>query len=126
LPLEKFWNWQLSLGHSDCCVAKEINPMELIYIASQGTHYNLACLLKMQYEPRTEEIMEGEILTFEGGRHFDDRKRTGRFNSTSQLSLTFCMETPDVVHLTGEEADKVYKEIMNMSRQPNSTKETSR
>jgi hypothetical protein len=103
--------------------------MELIYITSQKTHYNLACLLKMQYEPGKEEILEGEILNLEGergGRHFDDRKRTGRFKSTSQLRLTFCMETLDVVHLTGEEADKVYEEIINMPRLPKSAKETAR
>jgi hypothetical protein len=100
--------------------------MELIYITSQETHYNLARLLKMQYEPGKEEILEGEIRMFEGGRHFDDRKRTGRFNSTSQLRLTFSMGPHDVVHLTGEEADKVYEEIINMSRLPNSPKETAR
>jgi hypothetical protein len=100
--------------------------MELIYITSQKTYYNVACLLKMQYEPGKEEILEGEILNLEGGRHFDDRKRTGRFNSTSQLRLTFSMETHDVVHLTGEEADKVYKEIITMSRLPDTPNETAR
>ena len=95
---------------------KEINPMELIYITSQDTHYNLARLLTMQYQPSKEEIMEGEIIMLEGDRRFDDRKRTGRFKSTSQLRLTFSTEPLDCVHLTGEEADKVYEEIINMSR----------
>jgi hypothetical protein len=60
--------------------------------------------------------MEGEILMLEGYRRFDDRKRTGRFKSTSQLRLKFVTEPLDCVHLTGEEADKVYEEITNMSR----------
>ena len=89
--------------------------MELIYITSQETHYNLARLLKMQYQSGKEEILEGEIIMLEGDRRFDDRKRTGRFKSTSQLNLTFSTEPVDCVHLTGEEADKVYEEIINMS-----------
>jgi hypothetical protein len=95
--------------------------MELIYITSQEAHYNLARLLKMQYQPSKEEIMEGEIIMLEGDRRFDDRKRTGRFKSTSQLRLTFSIEPLDCVHLTGEEADKLYEEITNMSRLTKST-----
>lgn len=94
--------------------------MELIYITSQETHYNLARLLKMQYQSSKEEILEGEIIMLEGDRRFDDRKRTGRFKSTSQLRLTFSTEPVDCVHLTGEEADKVYEEIINMSLPPKS------
>jgi hypothetical protein len=95
--------------------------MELIYITSQETHYNLARLLKMQYQPSKEEILEGEIIMLEGDRRFDDRKRTGGFTSTSQLRLTFGTEPLDCVHLIGEEAYKVYEEIINMSRLTKST-----
>ena len=95
--------------------------MELIYITSQETHYNLARLLKMQYQSSKEEILEGDIIMLEGDRRFDDRKRTGRFKSTSQLRLTFSTEPADCVQLTGEEADKVYEEIINMSRLTKST-----
>ena len=87
--------------------------MELIYITSQQTYYNLARLFSIQYKPSKDEILEGEILDLEGGRHFDDRKRTGRFTSTSHLDLTFSTEPLDVVHLTGEEADEVYKNIIS-------------
>jgi hypothetical protein len=90
--------------------------MELIYVPSEGAHYNLARLLRMQYEPGKEEILEGEIIMLEGNRHFDDRKRTGKFKSTSQLSLTFSAESLDVVRLRGDEADQVYEEIIGMSR----------
>ena len=96
--------------------------MELIYITSQKTYYNLARLLRMQYQPSKDEIMEGQILHLEGDRHFDDRKRTGRFTSTSHLDLIFSTEPPDVVHLTGEEADKVYENIISMSPLTKSTK----
>jgi hypothetical protein len=116
----------LSLGHSYCWIATHINAMELIYITSQKTYYNLARLLRMQYQPGKDEILEGEILLLEGGRHFDDRKRTGRFTSTSQLDLTFSAEPLDVVHLTGEEADKVYEDIMSMSPLTKSPKKAAR
>ena len=96
--------------------------MELIYITSQDTYYNLARLLKMQYKPSKDEILEGDILTLEGGRHFDDRKRTGKFTSSSHLELTFSIEPLDVVHLTGEEADKVYENMVSMSPLTNSPK----
>ena len=89
--------------------------MELIFITSQKTYYNLARLLRMQYQQSKDEILEGEILDLEGGRHFDDRKRTGRFTSTSHLDLAFGFEPLHFVHLTGEEADKVYEEIISMS-----------
>jgi hypothetical protein len=105
----------LSLGDSNYELVIEINPMELIYIASLGAHYNPARLLKMQYEPGKEEILEGEIIMLEGNRHFDDRKRTGKFKSTSQLRLTFSSEPLDVLQLTGEEADKVYEQIIGIS-----------
>ena len=100
--------------------------MELIYITSQKTYYNLARLLRMQYQPSKDEILEGEILNLEGGRHFDDRKRTGKFTSTSRLDLTFSAEALDVVHLTGDEADEVYENIMSMSPLTRSTEKTSR
>jgi hypothetical protein len=100
--------------------------MELIYITSQKTYYNLARLLRMQYQPSKDEILEGEILNLEGGRHFDDRKRTGKFTSTSQLDLTFSAEPLDVVHLTGEEADKVYENIISMSPLTKSTQKSGR
>ena len=88
--------------------------MELIYITSQETHYNLERLLKMQYKPSKEEILEGDILMLEGDRRFDDRKLTGRFASTSHLHLAFRTQPLDVVHLTGEEADKVYEKIKSL------------
>ena len=94
----------------------DINAMELIFITSQQTFYNLARLLRMQYQQSKDEILEGEILDLEGGRHFDDRKRTGRFTSTSHLDLTFNTEPLDVVHLTGEEADEVYKSIISKEK----------
>ena len=94
----------------------DINAMELIFITSQKTYYNLARLLRMQYQQSKDEILEGEILDLEGGRHFDDRKRTGRFTSTSHLDLTFSTEPLDVVHLTGEEADEVYKNIISKEK----------
>ena len=94
----------------------DINAMELIFITSQKTYYNLARLLRMQYQQSKDEILEGEILDLEGGRHFDDRKRTGRFTSTSHLDLTFSTESLDVVHLTGEEADEVYKNIISKEK----------
>ena len=100
--------------------------MELIYITSQETHYNLARLLKIQYKPSKEEIMEGDILVLEGDRRFDDRRRTGKFTSTSHLHLTFSNEPLDVVHLKGEEADKVYEKIISMSPLTKSTKEAAR
>ena len=100
--------------------------MELIYITSQETHYNLARLLKMQYKPSKEEILEGDILMLEGDRRFDDRKRTGKFTSTSHLDLTFSTEPLDVVQLTGEEADKVYENIISMSPLTKGTKEAAR
>jgi hypothetical protein len=90
--------------------------MELIYVPSEGAHYNLARLLRMQYEAGKEEILEGEIIMLEGNRHFDDRKRTGKFKSTSQLHLTFDTESLDVVRLRGDEADQVYEEIIGLSR----------
>ena len=80
----------------------------------------------MQYKPSKEEILEGDILTLEGDRRFDDRKRTGRFTSTSRLDLTFSAEPLDVLHLTGEEADKVYEEIISMSPLTKSKKEAAR
>ena len=94
----------------------DINAMELIFITSQKAYYNLARLLRMQYQQSKDEILEGEILTLEGGRHFDDRKRTGRFTSTSHLDLTFSTEPLDVVHLTEEEADEVYKNIISKEK----------
>jgi hypothetical protein len=97
--------------------APSLNLMELIYVPSEGAHYNMARLLRMQYKPGKEEILEGEIIMLEGNRHFDDRKRTGKFKSTSQLHLTFSTEPLDVVQLTGDEADKVYEEIVGL-RQP--------
>ena len=100
--------------------------MELIYVASQGTHYNLARLLKMQYEPGQQEILEGEIIMLEGDRHFDDRKRTGTFKSTSQLRLTFSTEPLDVLQLTGEEADKVHEQIIGMSGLAKGAKKAAR
>ena len=100
--------------------------MELIYITSQETHYNLERLLKMQYKPSKEEILEGDILMLEGDRRFDDRKRTGRFASTSHLHLAFSTEPLDIVHLTGEEADKVYEKIISMSPLTKSIKEATR
>jgi hypothetical protein len=103
-------SWRLKLR-----IVAEINPMQLIYIPSQGAHYNLDRLLKMQYESGKEEILEGEIIMLEGDRHFDDRKRTGKFRSSSQLKLTFSTEPPDVVELTGEEADKIYEEIIGIA-----------
>jgi hypothetical protein len=103
-------SWQLKLR-----IAAEINPMQLIFIPSQGAHYNLDRLLKMQYESAKEEILEGEIIMMEGDRHFDDRKRTGKFRSSSQLKLTFSTEPQDVVELTGEEADKIYEEIIGIA-----------
>jgi hypothetical protein len=93
-----------------------LNLMQLIYVPSERAHYNLARLLRMEYKPAKEEILEGEIIMLEGNRHFDDRKRTGKFKSTSQLHLTFSTEPLDVVQLTGDEADKVYEEIMGLSR----------
>ena len=92
----------------------DINAMELIFITSQKTYYNLARLLRMQYQQSKDEILEG--VSLEGGRHFDDRKRTGRFTSTSHLDLTFSTEPLDVVHLTGEEADEVYKSIISKEK----------
>ena len=80
----------------------------------------------MQYKQRKEEILEGDIITLEGDRRFDDRKRTGRFTSTSHLHLTFSTEPLDVVNLTGEEADKVYETIISMSPLTKSTKEAVR
>ena len=80
----------------------------------------------MRYEPRKEEILEGEIIMLEGDRRFDDRKRTGKFKSTSQLHLTFRTDPLDVVQLTGEEADKVYEEIIGMSGLAKSAKEAAR
>ena len=100
--------------------------MELIYITSRKTYLNLARLLRMQYTPSKDEIMEGEILHLEGGRHFDDRKRTGRFTSSSHLDLTFGAEPLDIVHLTGEEADEVYENIMSMSPLTKSPKTATR
>ena len=94
----------------------DINAMELIFITSEKTYYNLARLLRMQYQQSKDEILEGEILDLEGDRHFDDRKRTGRFTSTSHLDLTFSTEPLDVVHLTGEEADEVYKNIISKEK----------
>jgi hypothetical protein len=64
----------------------------------------------MEYKPAKEQILEGEIIMLEGNRHFDDRKRTGKFKSTSQLHLTFSTEPLDVVQLTGDEADQVYED----------------
>ena len=93
-----------------------LNLMELIYVPSERAHYNLARLLRMEYKPAKEEILEGEIIMLEGNRHFDDRKRTGKFKSTSQLHLTFSTEPLDVVQLTGDEADKVYEEIVGLSQ----------
>jgi hypothetical protein len=101
-----------------------LNFMELIYVPSEGAHYNLARLLRMQYKPAKEEILEGEIIMLEGNRHFDDRKRTGKFKSTSQLHLTFSTEPLDVVQLTGDEADKVYEEIIGLSRPTKGAKKT--
>ncbi len=80
----------------------------------------------MQYKPSKEEILEGDIIMLEGDRRFDDRKRTGRFTSTSHLHLTFSAEPLDVVHLTGEEADKVYEKIISISPLTKSTKEAAR
>jgi hypothetical protein len=77
--------------------------MELIYITSQNTYYNLARLLRMRYKPSK------------------DRKRTGKFTSTSHLVLAFSTEPLDAVHLTGEEADKVYENIISMSPLTKST-----
>jgi hypothetical protein len=116
----------LSLGHLYRSIVTHVNAMELIYITSQKTYYNLARLLRMQYQPSKDEILEGEILHLEGGRHFDDRKRTGKFTSTSHLDLTFSAEPLDVVHLTGEEADKVYENIMSMSPLTKSATKTAR
>ena len=103
-------SWRLKLR-----VVAQINPMQLIYIPSQGAHYNLDRLLKMQYESAKEEILEGEIIMLEGDRHFDDRKRTGKFRSSSQLKLTFSTEPSEVVELTSDEADKIYEEIIRIA-----------
>ena len=116
----------MSLGHSYCWIVTHVDAMELIYITSQQTYYNLARLLRMQYQPSKDEILEGEILDLEGGRHFDDRKRTGKFTSTSRLDLAFDAEPLDVVQLTGEEADRVYENIMSMSPLTKSAKQTAR
>jgi hypothetical protein len=106
----------LRLGSLILLYVIDINAMELIFITSQKTYYNLARLLRMQYQQSKDEILEGEILDLEGGRHFDDRKRTGKFTSTSHLDLTFSTEPLDVVHLTGEEADEVYKNIISKEK----------
>jgi hypothetical protein len=93
-----------------------LNLMELVYVPSEGAYYNLARLLRMQYKPGKAEILEGEIIMLEGNRHFDDRKRTGKFKSTSQLHLTFSTESLDVIQLRGGEADQVYEEIIGPSQ----------
>jgi hypothetical protein len=98
--------------------------MELIYIASHEAHYNMDRLLKMQYESRKEEVLEGELLLMEGDRMFDDRRRTGKFTSASRLVLTFNTEPPDTINLTGEEADTIYEEVVKMSRGGSSAKES--